>query len=286
MNGWETDAAGRVIGSVGRFGTGYHAGDHPAMSGRIRPGDSTAVCLESRNHVVGGVGHGIVDRSVDSSGLQTRRYARYQERAPSRSALCQGRQRLGIGPVRRVFEHVVGPLGQGSTRGVFYRGLRLMGLDSTVYDERDTEANEAAFGRPSGGDRGPGAFPQVRKISLVELGTHAEIALVRMRREHARKFRGLVRDVTLGTLSRTNRAASQPRQPPRDQTENVQVEKETPKTPPTASTNQNLCRGRRYALLNGIAPNTDYSHVVLKSMSLVNPRSLVERCQKRVFLCL
>jgi hypothetical protein len=77
-----------------------------------------------------------------------------------------------------VFQQVVAPLGRDETRGVFYHGLRLMGLDSTVYDVPDTLANEAAFGRPSGGHRGPGAFPQVRKISLVELGTHAEVALV------------------------------------------------------------------------------------------------------------
>ena len=36
----------------------------------------------------------------------------------------------------------------------------------------------AAIGRPSGGDRGLGAFPQLRKVSLVELGTHVETAFV------------------------------------------------------------------------------------------------------------
>jgi hypothetical protein len=106
------------------------------------------------------------------------RFARLHEKTPSRSALCQGRQRLGVGPVRRVFERVAGPLGGEAARGVFYHGLRLVGVDSTVYDLPDTEANAAAFGRPSGGHRGPGAFPQVRKVSLVELGTHAEIAFV------------------------------------------------------------------------------------------------------------
>ena len=40
------------------------------------------------------------------------------------------------------------------------------------------EANAAAFGRPSAGPRGDGAFPQIRKLSLVELGTHVEVALV------------------------------------------------------------------------------------------------------------
>ena len=53
-----------------------------------------------------------------------------------------------------------------------------MGIDGTVYDVPDSDANAAAFGRPSAGPRGDGAFPQVRKLSLVELGTHVEVGLV------------------------------------------------------------------------------------------------------------
>src|SRR5205814_322851 len=39
-----------------------------------------------------------------------------------------------------------------------------------------SDANALAFHRADGG-RGPGAFPQVRKVSLIELGTHVELAL-------------------------------------------------------------------------------------------------------------
>ncbi len=53
-----------------------------------------------------------------------------------------------------------------------------MGIDGVVFDVPDSEANAAAFGRPSAGPRGDGAFPQVRKLSLVELGTHIEVAFV------------------------------------------------------------------------------------------------------------
>src|SRR6516165_3576698 len=58
------------------------------------------------------------------------------------------------------------------TVGAFYRGWRLMGLDSTVLDLPDTPANDRAFGRPGTG-RAPGAFPQLRLLALCELGTHA-----------------------------------------------------------------------------------------------------------------
>jgi hypothetical protein len=101
---------------------------------------------------------------------------RPNRRIPSRSNLCEGRQRLGVEAVRRVFEQVVHPLATAATPGAFYQGLRLMAFDGTVMDTPDTLANEERFGRSSGG-RGDGAFPQLRKLSLVELGTHIETAL-------------------------------------------------------------------------------------------------------------
>lgn len=53
-----------------------------------------------------------------------------------------------------------------------------MGIDGVVLNLPDRPANDTTFGRPSGGDRGEGAFPQLRKVSLVELGTHVEVAFV------------------------------------------------------------------------------------------------------------
>jgi hypothetical protein len=100
------------------------------------------------------------------------------EASPHRSSLCVARQRLGVAPVRHLFHHVTRPLAHPGTPGAFYRDLRLMGLDGTVYDVPDSEDNAAVFARPSAGPRGEGAFPQVRKLSLVELGTHVEVALV------------------------------------------------------------------------------------------------------------
>jgi hypothetical protein len=104
------------------------------------------------------------------------RRMRSGEKTPARSNLCEARQRLGVEPVRRVFDLVVRPLATPQTPGAFYKGLRPMGIDGTVMDVPDTPANAAHFGRSSGG-RGDGAFPQLRKVSLVELGTHVEVAM-------------------------------------------------------------------------------------------------------------
>jgi hypothetical protein len=61
--------------------------------------------------------------------------------------------------------------------------------------------NAHAFGRPTGG-RGEGAFPQVRKVSLVELGTHAELACAFKcrRRGEPPLAAGLVRHVPADAL--------------------------------------------------------------------------------------
>jgi hypothetical protein len=106
------------------------------------------------------------------------RRLRRGEESPHRSSLCVARQRLGVAPVRHLFTRVVRPLARPETPGAFYRGLRLMGIDGTIFDVPDSSANAAAFARPSAGPRGEGAFPQVRKLSLVELGTHVEVAMV------------------------------------------------------------------------------------------------------------
>ena len=99
------------------------------------------------------------------------------EKTPHRSSLCIARQRLGVAPVRRLFEQTARLLATPQTPGAFYKGWRLMALDGSVFDVPDSAANAAAFGRPDGG-RGEGARPQIRKLSLVEAGTHAEVALV------------------------------------------------------------------------------------------------------------
>lgn len=99
------------------------------------------------------------------------------EPTPPRNSLCVARRRLGVAPLRHLFGQLVRPLATPQTPGAFYKGLRLVGIDGTTYDIPDTPANVQAFGRPKGA-RADAAFPQVRKLSLVELGTHAELAFV------------------------------------------------------------------------------------------------------------
>ena len=78
------------------------------------------------------------------------RKLRKGEESPHRSSLCVARQRLGVAPVLQLFTQVVRPLARPETPGAFYRGLLLMGIDGTINDVPDSEANAAAFGPPVG----------------------------------------------------------------------------------------------------------------------------------------
>ena len=172
------DDAGRVLDRLAGLEQVIRPEDiQQALHGHW-PDQFAKLSADSRGHSVGGAGDGVVDRFADPTGLQTRPAAAQGEESPHRSSLCVARQRLGVAPVRHLFTQVVRPLARPGTPGAFYHDLRLMGIDGTIFDVPDSAANAAVFARPSAGPRGEGAFPQVRKLSLVELGTHVEVALV------------------------------------------------------------------------------------------------------------
>jgi hypothetical protein len=98
------------------------------------------------------------------------------EPEPDDSAFTQARKRLGVAPLRQLFLQVARPRATHQTRGAFYGGWRLMGIDGTILDRPDTPANARTFGRPKG-PRADAAFPRIRLLALCELGTHAVCGL-------------------------------------------------------------------------------------------------------------
>lgn len=88
-----------------------------------------------------------------------------------KSGISQARSRLGVAPVKRLYEHVVRPIAGAETKGAWYGRWRLVAIDGSTLDVADTVENAAAFGRP-GGSRGRSGYPQLRFVSLVENGTH------------------------------------------------------------------------------------------------------------------
>src|SRR6266404_4277412 len=88
-----------------------------------------------------------------------------------KSGISQARSRLGVEPVKKLYEAVVVPIAEKRTRGAWYRQWRLVSLDGSTLDVADTVENEQAFGRP-GASRGSSAYPKIRFVALLENGTH------------------------------------------------------------------------------------------------------------------
>ena len=92
----------------------------------------------------------------------------------SKGAVSQLRYEIGARPMVDLFHQVCQPLARPDTPGAFWKGLRLMGMDGTDESVADTPANERFFGRHTAG-WGVAAFPQLKAVHLVELGSHAII---------------------------------------------------------------------------------------------------------------
>jgi Insertion element 4 transposase N-terminal/Transposase DDE domain len=90
---------------------------------------------------------------------------------PHRNTIGSARKGLGCAVMRLLARRVVRLLGQPDTPHCFYKGHRLMALDSFLLDLPDSPANARVFGYPKG-KKGQGAFPQARVLALCETGTH------------------------------------------------------------------------------------------------------------------
>jgi hypothetical protein len=88
-----------------------------------------------------------------------------------KSGISQARKRLGEKPVRRLYEQTVKPIATKETQGAFYRGWHVTAIDGSTLEVPDTPENREAFGRPASPSGGESAFPLVRIVGLVEVGT-------------------------------------------------------------------------------------------------------------------
>src|ERR687890_1634515 len=108
-------------------------------------------------------------------GLRWLRLKGLDPASVSKSAITKARIRLGIAPLKELFERVAQPLAEPGLAGAWFRGRRLGSLDGTTIDLPDEPDLERHFGRPSA-SRGASSFPQVRLLALMETGTHAIFA--------------------------------------------------------------------------------------------------------------
>jgi hypothetical protein len=93
-------------------------------------------------------------------------------KVPTTSAITQARQRLGVEPLRMLFERTAVPVARRGTKGAWLGSRRLMAIDGFLLDVPDTKENDEEFGRTSNGTKS-NVFPQVQVLALGECGSHA-----------------------------------------------------------------------------------------------------------------
>jgi transposase IS4-like protein/DDE family transposase len=93
---------------------------------------------------------------------------------PTAGALAQARRRLGVAPLRALFDLLRGPAAGLSVKGVYWRGRLVTAIDGTILGCPDTPANLAVYQR-GGGYQGGTGYPLVRVLALVACGTRTII---------------------------------------------------------------------------------------------------------------
>ena len=89
--------------------------------------------------------------------------------APTTSALVKARDRLGVEPLRLLFEESARRWA-GLVSGAYFAGRRVLALDGTTLKLPDTAANRKYFGLP-GVSRGRAGYPQLRMVTLRDVGS-------------------------------------------------------------------------------------------------------------------
>jgi hypothetical protein len=97
---------------------------------------------------------------------------------PSEKALRDLRRRVGVAPLKQLFDVLAGPLAQPSTPGVRYRGWRTVAFDGCgSLNVPDHERNRSWLGRTER-RHGPTGYPRLMLMTLCETGTRGLIAAV------------------------------------------------------------------------------------------------------------
>ncbi|WP_242483248.1 IS4 family transposase [Streptomyces sp. HSG2] len=94
------------------------------------------------------------------------------------TALWHARCRLGVRPMRALFDVLRGPVSAIRTTGARWKGLLVVAIDGTHLDVADDEAVRAKLGKGSNQYTAASGYPQVMLVALVACGTRAVIDAV------------------------------------------------------------------------------------------------------------
>jgi hypothetical protein len=96
---------------------------------------------------------------------------------PTAGALCQARRRVGVRPIRFLFDLLRGPAAGIATTGVRWRGLLVTAIDGTTMSVPDSPANLTEYCKHRCNNGGSG-YPLIRVMVLVCCGTRMIIDAV------------------------------------------------------------------------------------------------------------
>lgn len=91
-------------------------------------------------------------------------------RLSDKAALSRARTKLAAEPMRQIFLQLARPLSKKELPGGYWRNLQVVALDGSTLALQDTAENAEAFGH-GGNQNGRSAYPLLRFVALVEVGT-------------------------------------------------------------------------------------------------------------------
>lgn len=97
--------------------------------------------------------------------------------SPTAGAMCQARRRIGVAPLRWLFDLLRGPAAGIATSGTRWRGLLICAIDGTTMSAPDSRANLAEY-RKHRCNHGGSGYPLLRLTALVACGTRTVIDAV------------------------------------------------------------------------------------------------------------
>jgi Insertion element 4 transposase N-terminal/Transposase DDE domain len=96
---------------------------------------------------------------------------------PTAGGLAKARARVGVAPLRWLFDLLRGPAATGRQRGVWWRALLVCAIDGTVLTVPDNPRVLARFTKHRG-NHGCTGYPQIRLLVLLACGTRTVINAV------------------------------------------------------------------------------------------------------------
>jgi hypothetical protein len=96
---------------------------------------------------------------------------------PTAGGLAQARRRVGVAPLRWLFDLLRGPAATLGQRGTWWRGLLVCAIDGTILTVPDNPRMLARFTKQRGNHGGTG-YPQIRLVALLACGTRTVIDAV------------------------------------------------------------------------------------------------------------